>query len=64
MFKNFRDVIALLLGVLVFPGLWILAGFGMCKLPEVVVGATITIESLIAQFYFRRATAAEEKGKE
>lgn len=60
LFTNFRDVIALLLGVVVFPVLWVLSGTGVCQLPEVVVGASISIETLIAQFYFRKATDTEK----
>ncbi len=57
---NFRDVLALLIGVIVFPGLWALQGKGIVNIPEGVIGASIAIETLIAQFYFRRASAAEE----
>ncbi len=52
--KNFRDVLALLIGVVVFPGVWILQGKGIVNIPEGVIGATIAIETLVAQFYFRK----------
>ena len=55
MFKNYRDLLALLLGVIVIPATWILQGLGWMQLSGEVVGATIAIETLIAQFYFRRA---------
>ncbi len=60
MIKNFRDILALAMGVIVFPSLWALQGLGYLSIPDGVIGATIAIETLITQFYFRRATAAEE----
>ncbi len=54
MIKNFRDLLALLIGVVVFPGLWALQGIGYLTIPEGVIGATIAIETLVAQFYFRK----------
>ncbi len=54
MIKNFRDVLAILVGVVVFPAMWILHGRGIITLPEGVIGATIVIETLVAQFYFRK----------
>jgi len=56
MCKNYRDYLALFLGVLVFPGMWAAQGLGLLSLPGEVVGATIAIETLIGQFYFRKAT--------
>ena len=32
MIKNFRDLLALLIGVIVFPGLWALQGFGIVNI--------------------------------
>lgn len=55
MLKNFRDLLAILLAVVAFPGLWILHGQGILTIPEGVIGATIAIETLIAQFYYRKA---------
>ena len=55
MLKNFRDLFALLVGVIVFPGLWALQGLGYLNIPEGVIGATIAIETLVAQFYFRKS---------
>jgi hypothetical protein len=52
--KNFRDVFALFIGVVVFPALWALQGVGFLNIPEGVIGATIAIETLVAQFYFRK----------
>jgi len=54
MIKNFRDILTLLVAVVVFPGLWILQGFGCVNIPEGVIGASIAIETLIFQFYFRK----------
>jgi len=53
--KTFRDVLALLIAVIVFPAVWIIQGKGIVNIPEGVIGATIAIETLIAQFYFRKA---------
>jgi len=53
--QQFNDFLAILLGVIVFPAIWILQGTGTINIPEVAVGATIPIETLIAQFYFRKA---------
>ena len=59
MLKNQRDLLSILLGVIVIPGLWVVHGFGLIQVPEVVLGATVAIETLVAQFYFRKATATE-----
>ena len=57
MIKNFRDLLAILIGVVAFPGIWVLQGMNIMALPESVIGATIAIETLIAQFYFRKASS-------
>ena len=62
MLKNHRDLLSILLGVVVLPGTWILHGLGVVSIPEVVLGATVAIETLIAQFYFRKATSQEIRG--
>ena len=59
MLKNYRDLLSILLGVVVVPGIWILQGLGWMLLPGEVIGATIAIETLIAQFYFRKAQSEE-----
>ena len=55
MIKQFRDTLAVAIGVVVFPTIWILHGLGILSLPGEILGATIAIETLIAQFYFRKA---------
>lgn len=60
MFKNFRDLLAILLAVVVFPGLWLCQGKGIVNIPEGIIGATIAIETLVAQFYFRKAPGSEK----
>ena len=60
MIKNFRNLLALLLGVIVLPGIWVGQGLGFVVLPGEVIGATIAIETLIAQFYFRKAMEGEK----
>jgi len=62
MFKNHRDLLSVLLGVVVLPSIWAFQGLGMVALPGEVIGATIAIETLIAQFYFRKATSRETIG--
>jgi hypothetical protein len=52
--KNFRDWLAIFMAVIVFPVMWILQGIQLINIPEGVIGATIAIETLIAQFYFRK----------
>ena len=54
--KNFRDWLAILMAVIVFPLVWILQGIGTFNIPEGVIGSTVVIETLIAQFYFRKAS--------
>jgi hypothetical protein len=53
--QNFNDFLALLMMVVVFPVLWILQGKGILNIPEGVIGATIAIETMIAQYYFRKS---------
>ncbi len=52
--KNFRDWLAIFIAVIVFPAIWVLQGLAVINIPEGVIGATIAIETLIAQFYFRK----------
>lgn len=59
MIKNFRNLLALLVFAIVFPGIWILCGLGLLTLPGEVIGATIAIETLVAQFYWRKANTEE-----
>lgn len=55
MIKVINDLLALLLLVLLIPLLWALQGRGIINLPGEVIGATIAVWTLIAQYYFRRA---------
>ena len=59
MLKNHRDLLSILLGVVVIPGIWVLHGLTVVAVPEIVLGATIAAETLIVQFYFRKK---EEEG--
>ena len=59
MIKNFRDLLALLVAVVIFPAIWAMQGLGILNLPGEVLGVTIAIETLIAQFYFRKANNEE-----
>ena len=51
---NFNDLVALLLAVIVFPTLWVLHGVHVITLPDIALGASISLETLIVQFYFRK----------
>jgi len=60
MIKNFRNLLAILLGVIVIPGIWVLQGIGVLDLSGLeIMGATVVIETLIAQFYWRKAQKDE-----
>ena len=61
MLKKFNDLLAILLGVVVIPGIWIGQGLGYLNLPGEVLGATIAGETLIIQFYFRRTPTEGSK---
>ena len=52
--RTFNDWLAIALGVVVIPSLWGLQGCGILELSGEVTGATIVVETLIAQFYFRK----------
>ena len=54
-FGTFNDRLALCLAVIIIPGLWVVHGLGKVTLPGEVLGATIAIETLIAQYYWRKA---------
>ena len=62
MLKNHRDLLSILLGVVVLPAIWVLQGLGYLTLPGEVIGATIAGETLIIQFYFRKAASQETGG--
>jgi hypothetical protein len=54
---NFRNVLALTVEVGIIPAIWILEGMGIIHVGDVVIGATIAVWTLIAQFYFRKKEA-------
>jgi len=58
----FNHKLAVLLGVIVIPALWIGQGLELLTMSGEVIGATITIETLIAQFYFRKAKTESQNG--
>lgn len=60
MLKHFRDLLAILIGVIVFPGIWVGQGLGWLQLPGEVIGMTIAGETLLLQFYFRKKPTAEK----
>ena len=55
MFGEFRNLMALLIAVVIFPGIWVVQGLGWLALPGEVIGMTIAGETLILQFYWRKA---------
>lgn len=59
LFTNYRDILASVLELGVIPALWAMHGYGFLALNEQVIGATIVVWSLVAQFYFRKATSDE-----
>jgi len=54
MIRNFRNLLALLVAVIVFPGIWVMQGLGILVLPGEIIGVTVSIETMIAVFYFRK----------
>lgn len=55
MIQKFTDLLALLLAILVIPAIWILQGLGWASYPESILGATVSIETMIVVFYFKRS---------
>jgi len=51
---NFRNILALLAFIGIIPALWILEGKGAINVGDTIIGATIAVWTLIAQFYFRK----------
>ena len=58
MFKAVNDLLALLLLIVVIPGLWLAAALGVINLNGEVIGATIMGWTLVLQYYFRKAPPA------
>ena len=59
MIKTFRNLLALLLAVIIFPSIWAMQGLGWLNVPEIVLGATVSIETMIAMFYYRKKAEGE-----
>jgi len=55
MIKNFRNLLAIVLMVLIIV-LWVIHGLGILTLQGEVTGASIAVWMLITQFYFRKKT--------
>lgn len=51
---DFNDLIALVLLLLIIPGLWVVDGLHLVVLNGEVLGATITAWALVLQYYFRK----------
>lgn len=60
MIKNFNNLLALLVVIIVIPGLWVTQGLGKLAMPGEVVGATIMAWGLIIQFYFRKRSKEDK----
>lgn len=54
---NFRNVLAVLAFIGIIPALWILDAAGIINTSDIVLGASIAVWTLIAQFYFRKKEA-------
>ena len=54
MLKTINDLLALLMLIVIIPGLWIAQGRGVIAMPGEVIGATIMGWTLVLQFYFRK----------
>lgn len=55
MVKKFNDVLAILIGVVIIPGIWVAQGLGVLNLGGTeIIGCTIAIETLVAQHYYRK----------
>ena len=52
---KFNDAFAVLLAVLII-AVWVSDGLGFLTLSGEVVGATIVVFTLVAQYYYRKAT--------
>lgn len=57
-----NDIIAIVLLILIIPGIWILHGLEAIFLPGEIIGATIVSWSLILQYYFRKSKSEKTKG--
>ncbi len=57
---NVNDLLALLVLIVIIPGLWIIQGRGIVTMPGEVIGATIMGWTLVLQYYFRKKK--EENG--
>ena len=60
LWKRFNDQLALVLAILIV-GLWTGMGLRWLILPGEIVGGTLTVFALIAQFYFRKAEPTPPK---
>ena len=58
MIMKFNDLLALVLVVLII-GLWVAQGLGVVNLLGEIIGASIAVITLIAQYYFRKAPPPE-----
>jgi len=52
---TFRNLLAGGISLGIFPLLWILQGKGLIALPDSIIGMTIALETLVFNFYFRKA---------
>lgn len=53
MIETFNHLLALILMVLIIPGIWVAQGLGTLSMPGEVIGATIIAWGLVLRFYFR-----------
>lgn len=58
LWRHFNDQLGLALVILVF-ALWTGIGLKWLTLPGEIIGGTLTVFALVAQFYFRRKEPTE-----
>jgi len=58
MFKNFNNIFAIMNILLLFT-MWMLQGFGIISIPEIILGVLTGTHTMIITFYFRKKETSE-----
>jgi len=58
MFKNFNNVFAIMNILLLFT-MWMLQGFGIISIPEIILGVLTGTHTMIITFYFRKKETSD-----
>jgi len=61
MIKNFKNMLALILSLVII-AMWVAQGMSLVDMPGEVVGASIAVWTMIAQYYFRKKGDTENGG--